>query len=160
MKDFIYKIWYLVALKSLSPSNILVDEERSLGVNKSCYSYYTGWPKSRLTVVPLFVLNRRIRAKFAELFVQQHGAHTLCPLPVREYINQSFTQRWIDRRRSIKWQPRSPDLTLLDFFLEAVVKNVYERNLHTVDELKLCISEEFIEIDTNQDFVLCCVLVF
>ena len=40
----------------------------------------------------------------------------------------------------------------MDFFFCGVVKNkIYERNPHTVEELKEYISEAFIEIDVDSD---------
>ena len=70
-------------------------------------------------VVPQF----RIRAKFAELFFQQDGAPPHYALAVRDYLNQTFPQRWFGRRGSIEWPPLSPDLIPMDFFFWGVVKN-------------------------------------
>ena len=74
-------------------------------------------------------------------------------MAVRDYLNQTFPQRWFRRRRgSIEWPSRSPDLTSMDFFFCGVVKNkFYERNPHTVDELKEYISEAFTEIDADSN---------
>lgn len=92
----------------------------------------------------------RTRANFTELFFQQDGAPPHYALAVRDYLDQTFPQRWFGRRGSIEWPPRSPDLTPMDFFFWGIVKKrVYERNPHTVDELKEYISEVFIEIDAD-----------
>ena len=94
----------------------------------------------------------RTRANFAELFFQQDGAPPHYALAVRDSLNQTFPQRLFGRRGSIEWPSHSPDLTPMDFFFWGVVKNkVYERNPHTVDELKEYILEAFIEIDADQD---------
>jgi hypothetical protein len=70
----------------------------------------------------------------------------------KDYLNQTFSQRWFGRRGSIEWPPRSPELTPMDFIFWGVVKNkVGERNPHTVDELKEYFSEAFFEIDTDAD---------
>jgi hypothetical protein len=39
-------------------------------------------------------------------------------LCIRQYLNQVFPNRWIERRGLIEWPARSPDLISLDFFLE------------------------------------------
>jgi len=58
----------------------------------------------------------RTRANFAELYFQQDGATPHYALLVRNYLDNIFPLRWIGRRGSIDWPPRSPDLTPMDFF--------------------------------------------
>jgi hypothetical protein len=44
---------------------------------------------------------------------------------------------WIGRRGPIAWPPRSPDLTLLDFFLWGYIKDlVYQTKVQDVAELR------------------------
>jgi hypothetical protein len=62
-----------------------------------------------LEVVPLEV--RR------EMWFQHDGAPTHFTNVVSEYKDETFGNRWIGRRGSITWPPRSPDLTPMDFFL-------------------------------------------
>ena len=46
------------------------------------------------------------------------------------------------------WPPRSPDLSPPDFFLWGVMKNsVYSNNPHTIDELKMAITEYIRNVD-------------
>jgi hypothetical protein len=46
------------------------------------------------------------------------------------------------------WPPRSPDLSTPEFFLWGVMKNsVYSKNLHTIDELKMAITEYIRNVD-------------
>jgi hypothetical protein len=46
------------------------------------------------------------------------------------------------------WRPRSPDLSLPDFFLWGAMKNsVYSNNAHTIDELKIAITEYIQNVD-------------
>ena len=46
------------------------------------------------------------------------------------------------------WPPRSPYLSLPDFFLWGVMKNsVYSNNPHTIDELKMLITEYIRNVD-------------
>jgi len=46
---------------------------------------------------------------------------------VRDYLNESFPNRWLGHGGPVAWPPRSPDLTPLDFYLWGHVKTlVYE----------------------------------
>ncbi|PNF29996.1 hypothetical protein B7P43_G06954 [Cryptotermes secundus] len=44
-------------------------------------------------------------------------------LDVRRSLSATFQDRWIGRRGPIRWPPRSPDLTPLNFFLWGYVKD-------------------------------------
>lgn len=53
------------------------------------------------------------------IIFQQDGAH---PLPywgllVRDFLDETFPDRWIGRDGPTPWPPRSPDITPLDFFM-------------------------------------------
>ena len=92
------------------------------------------------------------RNDFAELYFQQDGAPPHYSLAVRAFLNQEFPQRWIGRRGSIEWPPRSPDLTPMDFFLWGVLKEqVYSRNPKTIPELRQYITDSFADINRNQE---------
>lgn len=54
---------------------------------------------------------------------QQDGAPPHHALPVRQFLNRVFPNRWIGRRGYVEWPARSPDLTPLDFFLWGYIKN-------------------------------------
>jgi len=46
---------------------------------------------------------------------------------VREYLNESFPNRWLGRGGPVAWAPKSPDLTSLDYYLWGHMKTlVYE----------------------------------
>jgi hypothetical protein len=46
---------------------------------------------------------------------------------VREYLNKSFPNRWLNRGGPVAWPPRSPDLTHLNYYLWGHMKTlVYE----------------------------------
>ncbi|EZA55617.1 hypothetical protein X777_04243, partial [Ooceraea biroi] len=53
---------------------------------------------------------------------------------VRECLNKAFPNKWIERRGSIEWPPRSPDLTPLDYFFwgyfKSKVRSTKPRNLN------------------------------
>ena len=92
------------------------------------------------------------RADFNEMLFMQDGAPPHYSLRVRAFLDQTFPQRWIGRRGSIKWSPRSPDLTPMDFFLWGVVKDkVYKRKPENVDQMRDFITQAFNEISANAD---------
>lgn len=41
---------------------------------------------------------------------------------VHDYLNEIFPNRCIGRRGAMEWLARSPDLTLLDYFMELLEK--------------------------------------
>lgn len=78
-----------------------------------------------------------------QLYFQQDGAPPHYVLPVREWLNDVFPNRWIGRRGPIEWPPRSPDMTPLDFFLWGHLKSVvYTPQPQSIAELRQRIIEE------------------
>ena len=67
---------------------------------------------------------------------------------VRSWLNDKFDDRWIGRRGSISWAPRSPDMTPLDFFLWGYIKsNIYNNNIKDLNDLKSKITQEIRAIE-------------
>jgi len=65
-------------------------------------------------------------------------------------IREMFPGRLISRFGDMHWPPRSPDLTVCDFFLWGYLKSrVYESKPRTLDELKDAIKTEIALIDEN-----------
>lgn len=91
----------------------------------------------REDIVPALIdVNRGQAEEFPPIF-QQDGAPPHYYLPVREFLNNQFDNRWIGRRGPIEWPARSPDLSPLDFFLWGYVKNeVYKTKPRNIEELK------------------------
>ncbi|CAF3484969.1 unnamed protein product [Rotaria socialis] len=74
---------------------------------------------------------------------QQDGASAPFSTDVRQYLDNHFPNRWIRRGGPIRWAPRSPDLTPLDFVLWGHVKsNIYKTRVKNVAELKRRINIE------------------
>lgn len=66
----------------------------------------------------------RIRRK---MWFQHDDAIMHCAIPVREYLNQTFKDRWIGRGGPVSWPPHSPDLSSVNFCLWGTFKAiVYE----------------------------------
>lgn len=82
-----------------------------------------------------------------DLWFQQDGAPPHYAIAVRNYLNVCFRDRWIGRRGSIEWPPRSPDLTPLDFFLWGYTKSkVYVNRPESLEDLKERIRVEISQI--------------
>lgn len=64
------------------------------------------------TVIPIFK-ERRNR----DLIYQQDGAPAHFSREVRNVLEREIPHRWIGRGSSFPWPPRSPDLSVLDFWL-------------------------------------------
>ena len=78
-----------------------------------------------------------------EMFFQQDGAPPHFANQVREYLNNTFTNKWIGRRGPVEWPPRSPDLTPLDYFLWGYLKSVvYKNRPRSLEELRHAIITE------------------
>ena len=87
------------------------------------------------------------RADFGELWFMQDGAPPHYSLQVRAFLDQTFPNRWIGRRGSIEWSPRSPDFTPMDFFLWGVVKEmVFSRKPENVQQMRQFITDAFADI--------------
>lgn len=79
---------------------------------------------------------------------QHDGAPSHYQLQVREHLNQLFPNSWIGRNGPVLWSPRSPDLSILDFFLFAVLKDlVYQRTYATKEELRDAVVCAFRNLD-------------
>jgi hypothetical protein len=60
-------------------------------------------------------------------YLQQDGAPPHYHRHVRAYLDETLPGRWIGRRGAIKYPPRSPDLTPLDFYLWGTLKDEVHR---------------------------------
>lgn len=77
------------------------------------------------------------------MWFQQDGAPAHFGLRVQRLLDEIFPNRWIGRRGTIEWPPRSPDLRPLDFFLWGFLKErVYKTKPADVEELKQRITDE------------------
>ena len=58
---------------------------------------------------------------------QQDGAPPHWGLAARQFLNDTFPARWIERDCPIPWPPRSPEIITLDFSLWGYAKDVVYR---------------------------------
>lgn len=79
-----------------------------------------------------------------DIWFQQDGAPPHWSRAVRNQLNQMFPQRWIGRGGPTNMPPRSPDLTVMDYFVWSWIKNdVYSHQINTEDQLRTYITESF-----------------
>jgi len=63
------------------------------------------------------------------------------------FWDATFPHRWIGRDGSTSWPPRSPDITLLDFFLWGYVKDkLFSTPVPDIRNLKARITDAFATI--------------
>ena len=78
------------------------------------------------TIVFPILTKRRNRTKF----YQQNGAPPHFAAIVRDSLNCQLNNRWIGRGGPIQWPPRSPDLSVPDFWLWGQIRdNLYKANV-------------------------------
>ncbi|XP_036145999.1 uncharacterized protein LOC118646659 [Monomorium pharaonis] len=68
------------------------------------------------------------------LWIQLDGAPPHYTRYVRDYLNETYNDRWIGRGGPVAWPARSPDLTSPDFFLWGYLKNVVYEQTPTTRE--------------------------
>lgn len=93
-------------------------------------------------VLENFTLEERLK-----MYFQQDGASIHSTLEVRNWLNTTFSGKWIGRFSEINWPPRSPDMTPCDFFLWGYLKNKvyahrpFQNVVHLEETIHQCIAE-------------------
>ncbi|KAK8398607.1 hypothetical protein O3P69_004027 [Scylla paramamosain] len=78
-----------------------------------------------------------------DIWFQQDGATALTAQVAMVKLRQMFPARLVSRRGDVEWSPRSPDLSICDFFLWGYLKEkVFRGRPHNLEELKMRIWEE------------------
>jgi hypothetical protein len=88
---------------------------KDLITKENCLEFLQNELPERLEGVPLVT---RIT-----MYFQHGGAPTHYARHVTQHLNDTFPNRWIGRGSTINWQPRSPELTRLDFCLWGWMKS-------------------------------------
>ena len=73
-------------------------------------------------------------------------------LDVREYLNKVFTNRWIGRDGPLQWQPGSPDLTPMDFFIWGRWSVWCTRHRQTLQKSWLPVWQKLQQLFVRQSF--------
>lgn len=70
------------------------------------------------------------------MWFQQDGAPPHNARNVRDILNDKFGERWIANGGPVHWPARSPDLSILDFFIWGFLKQqVYSRRSENLNDL-------------------------
>jgi hypothetical protein len=81
---------------------------------------------------------------------QQDGAPAHYANIVMEFLDRTFSRRWIWIGEWKQWPPRSPDLTSLDFYFSWYVKQtVYSVRISNIKHLKQQIKEVAASVNPN-----------
>lgn len=84
------------------------------------------------------------------MWFQHDGAPAHYSRLVRTHLNRNFANKWIGRGGTVRWPPRSPDLTKLDFFLWGYLKNlVYQEPVTTKEDMMRRIRNAFHTVNRN-----------
>jgi len=71
------------------------------------------------------------------MYFHHDGAPPHYTRRMREYLNESFPTCWLGRGGPVAWPPRSPDLTLLDYYLWGHMKTLmYETKVDSRTALR------------------------
>lgn len=82
------------------------------------------------------------------IWFQQDGATAHTARASMRVLREIFEERVISRFGDVPWPPRSPDLSVCDFFLWGFLKSrVYEDKPRTLEHLKIAIRREVQRID-------------
>ena len=85
-----------------------------------------------------------------DIWFQQDGATCHAAKVCLTFLREIFPGKLISRFGDIAWPPRSPDLTVPDFFFWGYLKErVYRYNPKTIRDLKETIQSEIRSIPTN-----------
>ncbi len=87
------------------------------------------------------------RRKLSRTFFQQDGATCHTSRVTLEFLRKHFGDRLVSRSTEFQWPPRSPDLSVCDYFLWGYLKQrVYVNKPRTLDQLRTNIETEIANI--------------
>lgn len=88
------------------------------------------------------------------MYVQMDGCPAHWAIIVRNYLNQTYPDRWIGRDGPVGWPARSPDMTPLDYFFWGEMKQrVYRTVVTTQAELHDRIMFHAEQIRNNPEMI-------
>lgn len=89
------------------------------------------------------------------LYLQQDGAPAHNARNVSAYLDTIFPGQWIGTNGPVRWPPRSPDLSILDFFLWGYLKNkLYTVQYQTMADLRDATVVAFRELQARPFIIL------
>ena len=92
--------------------------------------------------------------RFNRLWWAQDRAPAHRRINVRDRLNDAFNNRVFALEHETKWPPRSPDLTICDFFLWGYIKNkVFTTPPRNINYLRKGIITEFNELKQHRQII-------
>lgn len=89
-------------------------------------------------------------AEHRNIFYQHDGAPPHNAYLVNNYLQETFYDQWIASNGPFLWPPRSPDLSVLDYFIWGTIKNkVYESPLTTIEDCMQRVRNAFQNISQD-----------
>ena len=89
-------------------------------------------------------------AELEHIFYQQDGAPPHNSQLVTNFLEDTFNRNWIGNNGPYLWPPRSPDLSVLDYFIWGTIKNqVYNTPLTTMEDCKERVRNAFNKLNNN-----------
>lgn len=105
-------------------------------------------------VIPVLLENVPV-AHLNRIYFQQDGAPAHNARNVQPFLENNFPLKWIGTNGPIRWPPRSPDLSVLDFFLWGYLQNkVYSTRHRTIDELRNATNAAFQNLQGRSIIIL------
>lgn len=88
------------------------------------------------------------------IYLQQDGCPAHNSGVVRDFLDEKFPGRWIGTYGPVKWPARSPDLSILDFFVWGFLKNkIYKRRYNNQNELRIATIQALTELQNHRVFL-------
>ena len=89
-------------------------------------------------------------ARYEQIWYQLDGAPAHSARIITNYLNNEFPGRWIGSRGPVRWPAKSPDLTIMDYFLWGYIKEkVYQTAPTTQENMRHRIAQAFQEVGEN-----------
>lgn len=122
-------VWCAVSTKGIIGPYFFEDQTGTLTVNADRYC---------AMISSFFVPNlHQQNVSMRTAWLQQDGATAHTSKKTIQLLNKTFKKRFISKHGPVAWPPRSPDLTVPDFFLWGFVKSqVYATPVHSIAQLK------------------------
>jgi hypothetical protein len=90
-----------------------------------------------------------------DIYFQQDGAPAHNAQQVTTFLQNRFQENWIGTNGPVRWPPRSPDISVLDFFLWGYIQHKVYRNRNRVpQELRNAVEVEFRNLRRRSVIVL------
>jgi hypothetical protein len=91
---------------------------------------------------------------FQSVWYMQDGAPCHRRRTVNDYLSEVFQRQVIGIGHDVEWPPRSPDLSLCDFYLWGDLKNkVFTTPPRNTQDLHQRINNEIMNLKTDQDLI-------